>query len=141
MTSKSLAFLALTGLLLGAGVCLCAEESFDTSGRMATGGGHVHDASPDHSPHHQHEDERAPGSSVPQSQDSCGCSSAVPDLILDSDAIGSRLDEISSLAPKALSASPAIPTSLRSFNRPRDDAGPPRPSRLPLYLSIGKLSL
>lgn len=138
--SKCLAFMALAGLLLGAGICLCAEESIDTAGRMAAGG-HAHGVSPDHSHQHRDEDEGAPGSSVPQSKDECGCSSAVPDLLPNSDLGGSRVDEVSTLAPEALSDSIANPASLRTLNRPRNDSGPPRPSRLPLYLSIRTLSL
>jgi hypothetical protein len=140
MISKSLAFLAVAGLLFGAGLCLCAEEMPEISGVPAPAG-HDHGALPEHSHSHPHDGEGTPGSHSHDSKDECGCSASVPDLLLDSELRGVRTDHVLFPAPALESASPLSTPPSATFDRPRDDSGPPRPSRLPLYLRIHKLSL
>ena len=139
MISKALAFLALTGLILGAGLCLCAEETSaipDVSGAS-------HDPVPSHEHAHRHagggEDENSKSHSH-SSKDECGCSASIPDLLLDSELGGVRTDQILSLSP-ALAPETLLASSPETIDRPRDDSGPPRPNRLPLFLRIHKLSL
>ena len=141
MILKSLSILVGVGLLLGPGICLCAEDL----STLPTGIQELsqdHDAIPDHSHSHHHDGETGSDPSSHESKDECGCSSTPTDLYVDG---AFRVVEVDR-GPSEAAALESLPSestarSQTFHRRPRDDSGPPRPHRLPLFLRIRKLSL
>ena len=141
MILKSFSVLVGVGLLLGPGICLCAED-LSSLPAGATESSRDHDAIPDHSHSHHHDGETGSDSSSHESKDECGCSATPTDLYLDGAFRGVEVDR-GQLEAAVL---PSLPSELTAVSqlfhrRPRDDSGPPRPHRLPLFLRIHKLSL
>ena len=141
MILKALSVLVGVGLLLGPGICLCAEDlSAIPAGAKETS--QEHDAIPDHSHSHHHDGETGSDPSSHESKDECGCSATPTDLYLDGAFRGVEVGQGISEAASLESLPSEFTAASQTFHqRPRDDSGPPRPHRLPLFLRIHKLSL